>query len=1254
MESTRPEPIEASGNKYNHQVSERSKRPQLEDASSSSFHQSQPLPESVEQMSDGFYKFYEPDPAHAATLDIFFFHGLECEGSNLRDAHISSWRSTSEQEEVWPQKWLPEDFPQARIISVCYDSCTKQTDTDGRMDLHQIGENLMHEIKWARKEHGYNRPVILVGHGFGGIVIKKLCIYAQNKQEKSVGGSDMSMFLDSIRAFFFYATPHLGIEGIEAPAEDESPLLKWMRVLNSESARLHEAFSELWRARSYRWTIFGLGEMESTPGSRRGRFHVREASSRFGDDYITVPSDHFSVCKPSDRNSNKYQHLKHLIEDVQKRVELERSQSLMVPKVTVGVDVLVTEVLGKHLRDHRFVGFSGLGGVGKTTLTKLIFNKVCAKFEFTCFVEDMKLISGTKEEIKKKVWKKMRHHGRSVQCSSDGWDQVVGKSMFLVFDDIDHHRHADLLQEIADSNGMVESRFLLTSRDTQRLRDCGDAVHIIPLDCLENRDAKKLLTAYAFPNQEPPESFEGVIQEIVVGCGGLPLTLEVLGKYLRSEPKEEVWAEIPIALRKCEDIADLKERVWAKLKLSFDKLPDDEVKNMFLDIACFFTLDFYWNADDAMKAWSVIYGSALNRIKILEDRSLLKVSHSKNSWGFDYMKFHMHEHVRRMGERISQQEGRSYNLPRFTNLFLQSDDYPHDDQIISQEGKELGKIVALSIEISENLRHVFAQDCAFCIMRQVWPKLTAIQYMTLTVDVTNCCNQCRNQRVALPSTLLLLRLSLCDIYVVTGRNSVDHLSGTLSLATCASLVRLELWNCKNVGDLSKLQRLRILEIFDCSVAGNWATSLGELKSLERLTLLGIEEPFELPISFGRLTGLQCLWIADCKVTSIPASFRNLTSLQVLAVERIIGRQVIPIGSFRQLRVLELKCWAIADLADVFRELTALKKLALYCEGISELPATLGMLTNLERLELEYPIQSLPASFSNLTRLGTLALVCEHAGTKVTVVNKPWERDNSLRIRVEGHDAVPDVLWHLQWHLTKVEDFKLHCEHGATAVVVRNMINLVTLEITVTGEQAVPDIFRNLQKLRSLKLSCSAMENNLVESFTGMSSLKDIQLKGNWNLQALSGMIGQLSHLQSLSLSHLTNLNVIPESLGNLYSLQELKVKDCPIDSLPESLGQLSSLRRLKVSFCRNLKTLPDLIGDLSSLESLDLSGSALHSLPDTIKNLSQLKSLDIKFCGNLKTLPDWIGDLTSLRKLDTTSSALHSLPDTIKNLPCHN
>ncbi|KAL3697988.1 hypothetical protein R1sor_012064 [Riccia sorocarpa] len=298
-------------------------RPRLEESPSSSHHQSQLSEESILKMSDAFYKFYEPTPAHTADMDIIFFHGLESEGADVHDAHISTWRSGGEQGEVWPQSWIPEDFPQARIIAVSYDCCTRKTDIGGLMDLHLIGENLAQEIQWARKEHGYGRPVILVGHGFGGIVMKMLCVYSKNRKGKAVGGSDMGMLLESIRGFFFYSTPHLGIEGIEAPTDNEGPLLSWIRALNSQTSRLHEEFCELWRERTYRWFIFGLGATELESAPRGQRLRVSEASSRFGDRYMMVASDHFSVCKPSDKSSVKYQHLKMLIEDVKRLAEIK-------------------------------------------------------------------------------------------------------------------------------------------------------------------------------------------------------------------------------------------------------------------------------------------------------------------------------------------------------------------------------------------------------------------------------------------------------------------------------------------------------------------------------------------------------------------------------------------------------------------------------------------------------------------------------------------------------------------------------------------------------------------------------------------------------------------------------------------------------------------------------------------------------------------------------------------------------------------
>ncbi|KAL3698320.1 hypothetical protein R1sor_012396 [Riccia sorocarpa] len=587
VEIKKPEFDEALSSTYRRQDSSMGNKPsRLDGASSSRCHEAESLQEGIQKISDALYIFYEPKPAESANLDIFFFHGLECEGADVRDAHILTWRSTGRKEETWPQKWLPEDFPQARIISVSYDCSTKQTETDGKMDLDLTGENLVQEIGWARK-HCSHRPVILVGHGFGGVVLKKLCVNAQEKKGNSEFGKDMDMLLESIRGFFFYSTPHLGIEGMPPPAENEGLLLRWMRMLNSKSARLHGTFSSIWMARRYRWTIFSLGEVEST--LERHGLRVPEASARFGDNYITVPGDHFSVCRPFDRNNNKYVHLRNLIEDVQRQAELERKQPLLLPEVVVGVDGVLTGILGNHIRDHKFVGFFGMGGVGKTTLAKVMFNKIYARFEFSCFVEEVKLLSGTKDEVKKKIWEKMCRHGVPViDASGSGagaWYQVTGKPLLLVSDDVQDPAHIKLLQEIAHDNRMGKSRFILTSRDINRLRDCGHEIHVCRLDGLEFEDAKRLFITYACPDQqEPPESFRQVVKEVVDGCGGLPLTIEVLGNYLRDKEMEH-WEEIPAALRECDQVADLEEKVWAKMQLSYDRLPGNGVKHMFLEIA---------------------------------------------------------------------------------------------------------------------------------------------------------------------------------------------------------------------------------------------------------------------------------------------------------------------------------------------------------------------------------------------------------------------------------------------------------------------------------------------------------------------------------------------------------------------------------------------------------------------------------------------------------------------------------------------
>ncbi|KAL3692636.1 hypothetical protein R1sor_006287 [Riccia sorocarpa] len=523
-------------------------------------------------------------------------------------------------------------------------------------------------------------------------------------------------------------------------------------------------------------------------------------------------------------------------------MQLEKKWPLLVPEVIVGVDGLLTEILEKHIRDHKFIGLCRTGGVGKTTLAKLIFNKIYSKFEFSCFIEEISHIPGTNDEVKKRVWERMFRRGVPV-CGSfgaDEWYQVRGRSLFVVFDDVQDTHHVKLLQEIAHDNGMRESRFIVTGRDKNRLRDCGQEIHICPLDRLENEDANKLFITHAFPGQqEPPKSWRPVAKQVVDGCEGLPLTLDLMGKWLRDKPID-YWEEIPIALRECDPVIGLEEKVWAKLQLSYDTLPGTE-KHIFLDIASFSVFrEVPFSIDDALQAWTSIYGRGRNRLQTLEDMSLVRIDHDEVD---DRRYFYMHEHLKNIGQKIARLEGMSFSLSEVRTWSTLGSDpgaevqyqYPFDDQVIFQGGQELGKIVAHRVSITKISMQVYGQTCAFCIMREVWSKLTAIRYLDLSVRVSDCCQYCMTRGCPLPNTLVLFHLNLNKNgnVVISGgvgtnfpNDTASTTTGTLVLTGCTALVKLDLVECVNVdlGGLNELKRLQRLQIIGCGTVGNWPTS----------------------------------------------------------------------------------------------------------------------------------------------------------------------------------------------------------------------------------------------------------------------------------------------------------------------------------------------------------------------------------------------------------------------------------------------
>lgn len=79
----------------------------------------------------------------------------------------------------------------------------------------------------------------------------------------------------------------------------------------------------------------------------------------------------------------------------------------------------------------------------------------------------------------------------------------------------------------------------------------------------------------------------------------------------------------------------------------------------------------------------------------------------------------------------------------------------------------------------------------------------------------------------------------------------------------------------------------------------------------------------------------------------------------------------------------------------------------------------------------------------------------------------------------------------------------------------------------------------------------------------------------------------------------TPLASLPDSIGQLASLQRLSLYNTPLAALPESLGQLASLQYLSLGNTQ-LAALPEWLGELPELRRLDLRGLTLPRLPRSL------------------------------------------------------
>ena len=286
-------------------------------------------------------------------------------------------------------------------------------------------------------------------------------------------------------------------------------------------------------------------------------------------------------------------------------------------------------------KDVRMIGIYGLGGVGKTTISKVVYNNIFYLFESSIFLGNVRERS-QHYEGKLKLQKELLNgaiKGNNMEINSiEGGISLIeqrlcSKNVLLILDDVNK---SEQLEFLAGKLGWFgpSSRIIITTRDQRILKE--HEVHgSYEVKCLNYDKSFQVFCQHAFKENIPEKDFVDLSKGMVKYANGLPLALKVLGSSLRGRSVFQ-WES---ALQK------LKKRpigeVQNVLKISFEGL-DEIDQEIFLDIACFFK---GCHGSEVIR----LVEHAMIGIKVLSEKCLITL-HYNTIW--------MHDLVQEMGKYI--------------------------------------------------------------------------------------------------------------------------------------------------------------------------------------------------------------------------------------------------------------------------------------------------------------------------------------------------------------------------------------------------------------------------------------------------------------------------------------------------------------------------------------------------------------------------------------------------------------------------
>ncbi|XP_078153217.1 putative disease resistance protein RGA3 [Carex rostrata] len=792
----------------------------------------------------------------------------------------------------------------------------------------------------------------------------------------------------------------------------------------------------------------------------------------------------------------------------------------------------------KDVRENIVVAaIVGMGGIGKTTLAKRIFNdkRIGEAFQLKIWVCISKEVKGV-EVLKCMIREAGGEHGAAQERSElvPILVRTIQKKKFLlVLDDVwEESRKVwdDLLR--APMNGAAHgSRLLVTTRD-ERVANGIRVARSHRVDKLSDVDGWSLLIKQVAPNgiESEIQDFKEIGMQIVEKCDGLPLAIKSIGGVLRTKGNtRDNWEAI------------LRSNVWSMdglsgdihraFYLSYEDL-QAPLKQCFIFCSLFPEdceivkpdLIYMWLAEGFLHDKGDIWELGDSYYKELIMRNLLESLPGYKS------SCKMHDLLWSFAHQLGKDE--NYVLGK--------------GQVLSKSDGSL-KVRRLSIEASEVNIEVIKKEIGLRTLVHREKSDFTLGDLCKTVCNLRIINLCNTGISSLPDSLFgLVHLRYLDVSASKLRSIPSSIENLRNLAC--------LW-CTNCTELSQVPEsicnLRELRCLGFEITKVEAIPTG-INNLEKLNVLHGFKPYKNNLErFSSLDGLE--------------SLSKLIQLRLEGLERVCDRNIAKKANLRSKNHLK-QLYLYYTLLSPIEQLSQTNEKKMVIEDVLN---ELCPPSSLEEFSIEcYFGRCLPNWLNLGAALPNLNYLVIHNCVCLEELAPLGQLPNLVFLRIKGVYSVVSVGEEFLGRDIQSEDVI------AMSCPIKPAFPKLS-ELEFLGLPKWKEWWWNMgqpamTKLKNLVIEDCPQLRSLPEGLSHHAiSLESLQINGAQNLI----FVEKLPSIKEIRVSN----NLILERFSNLPSISHILIKKCPNLQTLEDLKALQSM--VLIDF--EMETLPDYLATIT-------------------------------------------------------------------------